>query len=164
MNSRSKAVAAFSILLFVFLIQCGPASATTLGEAAPEIALKSSAGEDFTLSSLKGKSGAVVVFFATWCPACMGEVPELIEFEKKHGKSVPVYAVNVREQARIVERFIKRKQVNYTVLLDSAGAVTGKYKVQGIPLILGIDKQGIIRYSAHSLPEDLNAFVKQLSE
>ena len=78
-------------------------------------------------------------------------------------KGVLVYGVNIRQNKRIIERFVKDKSINYRILLDSDGKVAGTYGVRGIPTIIGIDTDGIVRYRGHSVPEDYEAFIKLLT-
>ena len=59
-----------------------PESARTL---APDFTLRDAAGNELTLSSLKGKV-VLLNFWATWCHGCQVEIPWFIEFEKKYGE------------------------------------------------------------------------------
>ena len=165
MNARKA-----TIIMLLTVLALGPAVsrvavANTVGKAASDFTLETHDGKKLTLSKLKGKSGAVLVFFATWCPACMAEVPQvkkLVESARK--EKVIVYGVNIQQSKRIVGKFVKDKKINYRILLDSDAKVTKSYGVTGIPTIIGIDGDGIVRYRAHGLPKDHAAFVKQLTK
>ena len=52
------------------------ASATKVGDAAPNFKLADSSGKVVELSKLKGQP-VVLTFWATWCPSCKQELPEL---------------------------------------------------------------------------------------
>ena len=135
-----------------------------VGSAAPAIELTGADDKGFSLEALKGKSGAVLVFFALWCKACMEEVPDLVEFQKNYGeKGAPVVAVNFRDEPSKVKRFVKRKGVNYTVLLDPLGDVSGVYDVKGFPAIIGVNKDGTVVYRGSALPKDIEKFVRDLN-
>ena len=141
------------------------ARANTVGKPASDFTLKTHDGKSLTLSKLKGKRGAVLVFFATWCPSCMAEVPQVKKLvEATRDKKVLVYGVNFRQSQRIVAKFVRDKAVNYRILLDSDGKVTKAYGVSGIPTVLGIDAAGIVRYRAHAIPKDHDAFTKLLTK
>ena len=106
-----------------------------------------------------------MVFFATWCPICMSEVPQLVSYQPSYGKrGVALLGVNVQEPPGTVQEFIKDKGVNYKVLLDEDGSVSAKYgsEVTGLPLIVGVDSDGIVRYLGSELPKDLESFVSSL--
>lgn len=140
------------------------ALANTVGKPASDFTLKTHDGKQLTLSKLKGKRGVVLVFFATWCPPCMTEVPHVKKFvTAAKGKNVLIYGVNVQQSKRIVERFIKDRKINYRILLDTKAAVARTYGVRGIPTIIGIDADGVVRYRAHGLPKDSAALIKTLT-
>lgn len=131
---------------------------------APDFTLKTHDGKSLTLSKLRGKRGALLVFFATWCPHCMTEVPHIKEFVKKSKDAgVLVFGVNIKQPKRVVDKFVKDKDVNYRILLDDEGKVAKAFNVSGIPAIFGIDASGAIRFSGHQLPKDENALIKALA-
>ncbi|MHC4884935.1 MAG: peroxiredoxin family protein [Planctomycetota bacterium] len=165
MKTRHALGAIALLIVFSLILEQGSASAATVGKAALDFTLETHDGKKLTLSKLKGKRGVVLVFFATWCPGCMMEVPHVKKLvEASRDKGLLVYGVNVQQPLRIVEKFMKEKAVNYRILLDKDAAVTKKYNVQGIPLILGIDKGGTIRYREHGLPGDTAPLIKQLTQ
>ena len=140
------------------------AQANTVGKAASDFTLETHDGKKFTLSKLEGERGVVLVFFATWCPPCMAEVPHVKQFvELSKDRKVLVYGVNIQQSKRIVERFVKDRKINYRVLMDSQAKVAQAYGVTGIPTIIGIDGDGIVQYREHGLPKDSEAFIKSLT-
>ena len=135
-----------------------------VGDPAPDFTLKTHDDKTLTLSRLKGKRGVVLDFGATWCPYCMEEVPHIKKFvEKTRDKDVLVYMVNYMQSKRVVEKLVKDKALNYRVLLDSDGAVTELYGVQGFPTAIGIDADGIVRYISHKMPRDEKELVRVLT-
>ncbi|MCX7781414.1 MAG: TlpA family protein disulfide reductase [Negativicutes bacterium] len=109
---------------------------------------------EFKLAALDGKQisvGApgkitVVNFWATWCPPCRAEMPELNEFARKHAAKVNFYAVNIQEPADKVGDFMKQQNFTMPVLLDKEGEVARTFRVSAIPTTIITDKQGVIRY------------------
>jgi len=151
--------------LAVQALWVAPADANTVGQPAPDFTLQTHDGKSLTLSSLEGKRGVVLVFFATWCPACMAEVPQVKRFvEESRERNVLVYGVNIEQSQRIVDKFVQDHAINYRVLLDADGAVAKTYAVTGIPTIVGIDADGIVRFRDHALPKDKDAFVAELTK
>jgi rhodanese-related sulfurtransferase/peroxiredoxin len=131
---------------------------------APDFTLKTHDGKSLTLSKLRGKRGALLVFFATWCPSCMTEVPHIKEFVKKSKDAgILVFGVNIKQPKRVVDKFVKDKGVNYRILLDDEGKVAKAFNVTGIPAIFGIDADGLIQFSGHHLPKDERALIKALA-
>ena len=136
-----------------------------IGQPAPEWSLKASDGSVVNLSQFKGNKGVVMAFFATWCALCVEEAPQLVSFQSSYDKrSVVLMGVNVQEPPGTVQEFINDNGVNYKVLLDEDGAVSAKYglEVMGMPLIVGIDSGGIVRYLGSELPKNLESFVSSL--
>ncbi len=97
---------------------------------------------DFTLTDLDGRKwtrrgliGKVVAvnFWATWCPPCRKEMPDLDALYRKYKSQGFVVLAISNEQAVKVRSFLKTKPVSYPVLIDPDNAVTNLYRVEGIP-------------------------------
>jgi peroxiredoxin len=106
---------------------------------------------DFTLSDLQGKSwhlrelkGKVVLvnFWATWCPPCRKEMPDLdalyLKF-KDHG--FVVLSISDEEAAKVAP-FITERKISYPVLLDPGRKVNQAFVVEGIPKSFVYDREG----------------------
>jgi thiol-disulfide isomerase/thioredoxin len=150
--------------LSVLLILAVPAAGgNAVGQAADNFTLPLvEGGKTVKLSDFRGKP-AVVVFWATWCPPCRREIPDLKELHKQYGpKGVALLAVAVdfRESREDVARFRKDYDLPYTVLWDADNTVSSAYAVEGIPTILLVDPEGVIRYRAHALDETFLALLK----
>ena len=158
------AVAVLTLLAAQAVAQESPRAAAEVGAEAPDFTLATHDGRSLTLSKLEGKRGVVLVFFATWCPSCMAEVPRVKEFVRAtRDEPVLVYGVNYKQPKRVVDRFVREHRVNYRVLLDIEGGAARKYNVRGIPLIVGVDAEGIVRYRAHHLPREVGGLVRKLT-
>jgi peroxiredoxin len=97
---------------------------------------------DFTLSDLQGKSwrlkdlqGKVVLvnFWATWCPPCRKEMPNLQSlYVRFQGQAFVVLAISDEENAKVTP-FIAERAITYPVLLDPGRKVNGLFQIEGIP-------------------------------
>ena len=97
---------------------------------------------DFTLTDLNGKSwtlkelkGKVVLlnFWATWCPPCRKEMPDLENlYERFGGQGLVILGID-DEDAATVKPFIAQHSVSYPVLLDPGRKVNTLFQVEGIP-------------------------------
>jgi len=106
-----------------------------------DFTLKDLTGKSWTLSQLKGKV-VVVNFWATWCPPCRGEMPDLQVLSKELApKGLVVLAIS-DEKADVVRPFIKKNGYTFPILLDEGRAVNTKYKIQGIPNSFVYDRSG----------------------
>ena len=106
---------------------------------------------DFTLTDLSGKnwqlknlSGKIVLlnFWATWCPPCRKEMPDLDTLYQRYAKNGLVVLAISNEDAATVKPFIADHRVSYPVLLDPGGKVNQLFRVQGIPKSFLYDRNG----------------------
>jgi len=134
---------------------CSNVSGQPQAEAprAPDFTLSTADGQEFNLNGTLSSKSAVLVFFATWCPACMQEVPYVEDYYKKNGGSVAVVGINVQESKSKVSSFIEKKGVSYPILLDRSGDVARLYGVRGIPTVVAINKEGKVLYYGHDIVE-----------
>jgi peroxiredoxin len=106
---------------------------------------------DFTLTDLQGSSwhlkdlrGKVVLvnFWATWCPPCRKEMPDLDTlFNKFKDQGFVVLAISDEDDAK-VSPFIAERKIAYPILLDPGRKVTESFKVEGIPKSFVYDRSG----------------------
>lgn len=136
-------------LVLVALMACrlqASALAPAAGSLAPTFALRSLAGPHWSLSDVRGHV-VVVNFFATWCPPCRAETPDLVAIERRYAsKGVIFVGVDDREDAALVSVFAKNKGIRFPIVLDSNGAVAHTYDVRAIPTTYVLDARGVIRY------------------
>ena len=114
------------------------------GEAAPTFTLKNLAGEDVAIEA-KGKP-YIINFWATWCPPCQAEIPDLAAFYAAHKDGVDFYAVNMQEDAAPVEKFMQERKADLPVVLDTKGTAATLYGVRAIPTTVVVDKEGKIAF------------------
>jgi cytochrome c biogenesis protein CcmG/thiol:disulfide interchange protein DsbE len=108
----------------------------------------------FTLTSLDGtkvhvgQPGKITVinFWATWCPPCLEEMPELEEFAEKNQQKINFYAVNLKESHEKVSDYMNKNKYTMPLLLDKDGFVAKQFQITAIPTTLIVDKNGIIKH------------------
>ncbi len=133
---------------------------------APDFTL---AGLDGTTLSLAGLRGKVVLlnFWATWCPPCKAEMPDLDALQREYGAAhdFVVVGVNVEEDPATVKSFVKKNGLSFPILLDSKSQVTTQlFGVRGMPTTLIIDREGFIRdaWNGQIAPEAMVARLKRV--
>ncbi len=114
-----------------------------IDKPAPDFTIADIDGKTFTLSQQKGKN-VMVVFWATWCPPCKQEIPNLIELRNTYDANTLAIIAISDENDKTLRSFSQTNGLNYTVA--PAENLPAPYnEVTGIPTILFIDKNGIIR-------------------
>ncbi|WP_285766873.1 redoxin domain-containing protein [Peribacillus sp. SI8-4] len=122
-----------------------------IGAKAPNFSLKTLDGKQVELTDYKGKK-VMLNFWATWCPPCKKEMPDMERYTKQAGDDAVVLAVNI-DPENDVQSFVKENGITFTIPLDSNSAknpVNERYKVLSIPTTYFIDKEGKIRYKVVS--------------
>ncbi|QJW48138.1 TlpA family protein disulfide reductase [bacterium BFN5] len=116
----------------------------TVGKKAPEFTLNTITGQAKTIGWQQNVT--VINFWATWCPPCREEMPELNQFYQGHKQDIDFYAINIQESQTKVNDFIRANQLVFPVLLDFDGAIAKLFQINAIPTTVVIDKHGIIQY------------------
>ena len=119
-------------------------SLDVLSEKAIDFTLKDLDGKTVSLSDYKGKN-VYLNFFATWCPPCRGEMPDIQKvFKKYKDQDFVVLAVDLGEDRDTVKSFIEKNKYSFKVLLDSDQTVGQQYSTNAIPVSIFINKKGNI--------------------
>jgi peroxiredoxin len=98
-------------------------------------------GESWSLSKLRGKV-VLVNFWATWCPPCQKEMPDLEAlYERFKDRGFLILAISDEETAK-VKPFITQRNITYPILLDPGRKVNEQFQVEGIPKSFVYDRDG----------------------
>ena len=113
------------------------------GKQAPDLVF----GEWLTKQpELSGQKKVILVdFWATWCGPCVRLIPEMNHFKKRFGKDLQVIGVSDETVAK-VKGFMKKTKVNYAMSVDSSGKMKKELGVSGIPHVMVISSDGIVRW------------------
>lgn len=131
-------------------------SKETLKIQANDFKLQDLSGKEVSLSDFKGKK-VYLNFWATWCPPCKGEIPDIEKlYNETKNSDLVILAVDIGEDRDTVQSFLKSNNYNFNVLLDMDQSTASKYSISGIPTSYFINKDGTIsakRVGAMSLSE-----------
>jgi peroxiredoxin len=89
-------------------------------------------GVDWSLQDLRGKV-VLVNFWATWCPPCRKEMPDMEAIYQRFGPRGLVILGISDEEAPTVQKFLAEQKYTYPILLDPGRKVTQQFGVEGIP-------------------------------
>ena len=127
----------------------------------PPFVLEDLAGKPVHLDSLRGRR-VLLNFWATWCPACLVELPVLCELQRRHPDDLVVLGISldspdgteaaegaltpaaVRELRKTVGTVAARHRLNYRVLLDPGHQVSRRFNGGELPTQVLLDRNGRI--------------------
>ncbi|MBI2980578.1 MAG: redoxin domain-containing protein [Chloroflexi bacterium] len=116
-----------------------------VGYLAPDFTLLDLKGNQVRLSDLRGKT-VFLNFWATWCPPCRAEMPEIEAlYQEYNDKDVIIVGIDLLEPENVVGEFVESNGYSWTFVIDTTGEVGNKYRVTGIPASFFVDKDGVIR-------------------
>lgn len=116
-----------------------------IGQVPPNFELNRTDGTTFNLSELRGER-VVVNFWASWCPPCRAEMPDMAKFAREQD-DVTIVAVNTTTSERDVEdarTFVAPYEDAFDVVYDEDGIVGNAYRIQAMPTTYVLDENGII--------------------
>jgi len=154
-------------IIFVLLLLAAlhPLSFGQTGQKAPQLALKDLRGRDLRLSDYLGKV-VLVNFWATWCPPCRAEVPDLVKMQREYkGRGLRVIGVTYPPQtAEEVRQFIRELRINYPVALGTKETKALFDQSETLPVTVVIDREGNFRELIEGilLPEEFEQKIKPL--
>jgi peroxiredoxin len=134
-----------------------------LNKPAPDFILKDLNGNLVALSNFRGKP-VYFNYWATWCPACIKEMPIIQKvYEDWSKRGLELFTVDSGESLATVQDFMQKNHYTFPVLLDTQNDVGDKYKVYYIPVSVFVDKTGNIKNQVVGAFENKAAIEKILS-
>lgn len=122
-------------------------SSLEVGSEFADFTWSDSKGNEKNLSDYKGKP-IILNFWATWCPPCQIEMPDIEKYYNDNKDKTTIIAVNLTETEKSMEKteeFLEKNGYTFPVVLDDKGLVVQKYLVRSIPTTYFIDGEGIIK-------------------
>lgn len=108
----------------------------------PEFTVTDLDGRRISSSDLRGKV-VIVNFWATWCPPCRAEIPDLNELQDKYRDQLVVLGISEDEApVEVVKRFMADYRINYTVAMTSPELRKVFRGVVALPTTFVIDRDG----------------------
>ncbi len=139
----------FSLLMATLVAACdGGGSAVKLnsGDPAPDFSARRLSGGQVSFpDDLRGKP-VVVRFWADWCRYCEGEMKSIEQvYRRRQSQGLNVLAVNVGQDEKTVDAFMRKIGVSYPALIDEEADIAKKYGVIALPTTYFIDARGVVR-------------------
>jgi len=143
----------YLVLLIAALLLGGTAVVSHYHAAAAE---KTAKPLDLTFPGIDGKPvkladyrGQVVILdvWATWCPYCVREIPDLVEFQQDATKAkqpIQLIGVSVDDDKSAVVNYLKEQKVPYPIAMGNDKSLKPFGRIPGIPVKFIINKHGVI--------------------
>lgn len=160
-KARLPCLMALFLLLALTLVACGGS------DSQDDLSLHSLDGSTKHLSDYEGQT-VLVNFWATWCPPCRAEMPDLQAYYDAHkDQGFILLAVNEGESAAQARGFIAESGYTFPVFLDEDGTVVDYFGgIQGMPtsIVLAPDGSRVFTYTGPLSLEALEEMVTPLLE
>lgn len=96
--------------------------------------------------SIAGEKGKWIImnYWATWCPPCLKEIPELIKFHEKHKNTdAIVWGINIEKIPRAtLDSFLKKLNIPYPIFVSPMVNFTYFEPLRSLPVTYFISPEG----------------------
>ena len=117
-----------------------------LGRPAPALSGRDFQGHDVSLAADRGHY-VVVNFFASWCPPCAEEAPNLVQFDfeqQRHRSGVDLLSVDIDDTDAAARLFVTEQGLRWPALPDHSGEIAGAFGVGSPPMTFVVDPAGTV--------------------
>lgn len=141
----------------------GSAAAAPTGDPAPVVSFQLFDGTAATLADFRGQP-LVLNFWASWCPACVAEMPSFARVHAALGGEVRFLGLDVQDTRTAADAFIEQSGVSYLLGEDPDGAVLAAFDGIAMPTTIFIDETGNVvgRHSGAIFEDDLRQLISEL--
>ena len=130
-------------------------------EMAPALPEHDISGAPLSLATWSGKV-VFVNFWATWCPPCREEIPELIALQKQYGSNLQIVGISEDDDpAANVIKFATRTGINYPIARATPEVIAAYGGVPALPTTFVIDTQGRV-VEKHAGLHPMDAYVREI--
>ncbi|HWN09887.1 MAG TPA: TlpA disulfide reductase family protein [Pyrinomonadaceae bacterium] len=149
------------ILIFVLL----PVAAVAQSRRPRELNLRDINGRQIRLSQFRGNV-VLINFWATWCPPCRAEIPDLVRLQREfrnHGLRV-IGVTYPPQKLSEVRQFVRKTKINYPVALGTKETKLQFTSSETMPMTIVIGRDGTVQDIIEGilLPEEIEQKIKPL--
>jgi len=136
----------FTVASLVIAANCAYAKTLSVGDKAKNFSLPDLNGKSVSLRDiLKNEQPVAFVFWASWCPECRRQLPEINDVYKKYKGKVQFYSINTSDSRSDAAAYVKREGIDFPALVDVPGDVADSYGIIGVPTVILIGEDGTIK-------------------
>ena len=112
------------------------------GDPPIEFTLEDLAGNKKSLADYRGQ-WVWLVFWATWCSVCKGEMPTLESlYQEFKDKNLTVLGISVDQDKNALKSYIQENSITFPILHDFSNKVASQYKASGVPTVYLLSPDG----------------------
>lgn len=154
----------FRIIVILILVLL-PVASIAQTRKLPELNLKDINGKQIRLSQYRGKV-VLINFWATWCPPCRAEIPDLVRLQRDyrdHGLRV-IGVTYPPQKLSEVRQFVREAKMNYPVALGTKETKLRFTSNETMPMTFVIGRDGTVQDIIEGilLPEEIEQKIKPL--
>ena len=150
------------VILCLTFFQAQATVGYKVGNTAPEFKLKTLAGTEYSLSSLRKKGHVLLVFWAVECVYCYAHIKKFNRAHEQFKDKLTIAAINIGGEYPVeVAEYVKDNKLKYLILSERLNNldVGDSYHVLGTPTLVLVSPQGKVLFYGHSVP-DLTQWLK----
>jgi len=155
------------VLLFIIIFLAFPnqQEANQTSQTLLNFSLKTLDDKEICLKSYRGKKIVHLLFWATWCPHCLMEMPKIKKLHDLLGnKPYEILAIDVglNDSPKRIRKIKEQYKIPCEILLDKNAEILRSCKVFGVLYHIIINKEGMIIDRFNELPDDLTKYINKL--
>jgi peroxiredoxin len=127
------------------LLDTGSEAPPQVGEVAPNFSYTLADGTTHQLADLRGKK-VLINFWATWCPPCREEMPDIQQVSNDYGGNFVVLAISRDDGPEQIRDFAQEMGLTFPLIANTTGDVSTRYGARGLPMSYFVNTDGTISY------------------
>lgn len=104
----------------------------------------------------------LIDFWATWCGPCKKAAPTLMKLQDKHEGKLEVVGIGGSESKQDFVNYLKNHRYNYAQMFDARKTLSGAIGVRGIPHVLVVSTDGVVRFQGNPLFDEFEDYVDRI--
>jgi peroxiredoxin len=144
-HPRGQIFAVLAVMISM-TVQAAVTGHALLDTEAPDFALRAFVGQNVRLSEHRGDV-IVLTFWSSTCAQCGAQLSALDRsFKTYQSAGLQIYGISVDDNAARAKEFAKAHAVGFTLLADPDKEVSRAYRVDNLPMVVLVDRNGTVRY------------------
>ena len=144
----------YILLLFILYPEKGISTDLKSGDKAPPFYLIRLENQEYVKSEdYLGKKNLIICFFSSWSKSFNKHFSQLIDISEEYGKNAEFLLIAVQEKKPLIKKYISSRGISIQVVMDKFGRTFKKFHGKSIPLLVVIDKKGIILHTNDDLQD-----------